>query len=475
MDKAEAKLYVQELVARAKKAQAIAETYDQKRVNELCAAVTWATLKEDFRRAAAKMLVEESRMGVEQDKFNKIYNKAKGVWNDMKDDISVGIVETNTEKQIVKYIKPVGVIAALIPITNGEATPIVKALWALKGRNAVIMTPHPRGKKTLEFVVNYIRGVLKEYGAPEDLIIAVEPAMFSIEVTNEMMTQCDYIAATGGTPMVRVAYSSGTPAVGVGTGNVATYIDPSADLKDAAHKIMLSKIFDNSTSCSSENECIVHESVYDEFVKAMQAEGGYLITENSPEKDIVRKTMWPQWDQDHSNHDLTRDLIAKTAPEMCEAMGLDAPKDVKFIMVEENGGFGKDYPFTGEKLSVITTLIKCKSFEDAMDKIEGCLHYMGNGHSCGIHTKNDEQIDKLAMRMTVSRIMVNQAQALANSGSWGNGMPVTMTLGCSTWGYNSVSENVTWKNFVNYTVVSKPIPAIIPSDEELFPEYIRNK
>jgi sulfoacetaldehyde dehydrogenase len=475
MDRNEAKAYVQELVARASAAQKIAEGYDQARVNELCAAVAWECCKEDFRRAAAKMLVEESRMGREQDKFNKILNKVKGVWRDMKDEISVGIVETDIEKQIVKYIKPVGVIAALIPITNGEATPCVKALWALKSRNAIIMSPHPRGKKTLQYVTEYIRAVLKKYGAPEDLVMCVEPEMFAIEVTHELMAQCDYIAATGGTPMVRVAYSSGTPAVGVGTGNVVTYVDTSADLKDAAHKIMLSKTFDNATSCSSENEIVVHEAIYDEFIKAMEAEGGYLVKEDSPEKEIIIKTMWPKWHEDHNNHDLTRDLIAKTAPEMCKAMGLKAPEDVKFIMVEENGGIGKDYPLTGEKLSVIATLIKCKSFEDAMDKMEACLNYMGNGHSCGIHTKNDEQVDKLARRMTVSRIMVNQPQSLSNSGSWGNGMRSTMTLGCGTWGYNSTSDNVTWKHFVNYTVVSKPIEAIIPPDEELFPEYIRNK
>ena len=475
MDKNEAKAYVQELVARASAAQKIAEGYDQARVNELCAAVAWECCKEDFRRVAAKTLVEESRMGIEQDKFNKILNKVKGVWRDMKDEVSVGIVETDVEKQIVRYIKPVGVIAALIPVTNGEATPAVKALWALKARNAIIMSPHPRGKKTLQYVTDYIRGVLKKYDAPEDLIMCVDPAYFSLEVTHELMAQCDYIAATGGTPMVRVAYSSGTPAIGVGTGNVATYIDSSADLEDAAHKIMLSKTFDNSTSCSSENQCIVNEAVYDDFIKAMQAEGGYLVKDGSEEKEIIIRTMWPKWHEDHNNHDLTRELIAKTAPEMCEAMGLKAPKDVKFIMVEENGGFGKDYPLTGEKLSVITTLIKCKDFEDGMDKMTACLNYMGNGHSCGIHTKNAEQIDKLARRMTVSRIMVNQPQALANSGSWGNGMRATMTLGCSTWGFNSTSENVTWKQFVNYTVVSKPIEAIIPSDEELFPEYIRNK
>jgi len=207
----------------------------------------------------------------------------------------------------------------------------------------------------------------------------------------------------------------------------------------------------------------------------MEAEGGYLVKEGSPEKETLIRTMWPKWHEDHNNHDLTRDLIAKTAAEMCEAMGFNAPKDVKFIMVEENGGIGKDYPLTGEKLSPITTLIKCKSFEDAMDKIEACLNYMGKGHSCGIHTKNDEQVDILARRMKVSRIMVNQPQSLANSGSWGNGMPITMTLGCGTWGYNSTSDNVTWKHFVNYTVVSRPIEAVIPSDEELFPEYIRNR
>jgi sulfoacetaldehyde dehydrogenase len=462
--------YMAGLIAKARQAQLIAEQYDQKRVDTLCAAVAWAACKEDFRRKAAQLLVEESNIGLVEDKFNKIANKAKGVYRDMKDQISVGVVETDSERGLAKYIKPMGVIGALIPVTNGEATPIVKALWALKTRNAIVMSPHPKGKKTAKFVVDYIHEVLKKYDAPVDLVQTIDPEVFSMDCTDYLLKNVDFIAATGGTPMVRVAYSSGVPAIGVGTGNVTTFIDNTADLDDAAAKIMASNAFDNSSSCSSENSAVVDISIYDKFLTALEKAHCYIIKEDSPEKAKLQAALWPSWPK---THDLSRDLVGKTAQDIAKAVGLNAPEGIKFIAVEENGGFGHEYPYTGEKLSPIVTLIKAKDFDDAMNKMEETLNYQGKGHSCGIHTKDNEKVNALALRMKVSRIMVNQAQALANSGSWSNGMPVTMTLGCSTWGFNSTSNNVTWKDMVNYTTVSWPIEATIPADDELFPEDIR--
>ena len=468
----EVKDYIQGLVKRAAAAQKIAEGHDQKRVNELTAAVTWFALKEDFRRKAAEMLVEESAMGVVESKFLKIYNKAKGVYSQMKDDISVGIVEDDPLRKIVKYVKPMGVIGAILPVTNGEATPIVKALWALKTRNAIILAPHPRGKETCKFIDGYIRSVLKKYNAPEDLVITLDPEQVSVESSQELMKQVDFVVATGGTPMVREAYSSGTPTIGVGTGNVVTYIDNSANPDEAADRIKRSKMFDNGSSCSSENSAVIHKDVYDAMLTAFEKAGAFIVRDGSEEKAKLQKTIWPQWP---AKNVLNRDIPAASVSKIAELAGITIPDDRVIIVIEENGGIGRQYPFTGEKLSLMVTLIKANDFDDALDKMEAILEYQGKGHSCGIHHNGkDDLVNKMALRMKVSRLLVNQPHTLGNSGSWFNGMPNTMSLGCSTWGHNSTGNNLTWRDIVNYTVVSRPFDPVQPKDEDLFPEEIRN-
>ena len=467
----ELKEYIQDLIKRAAAAQKIAEGFDQKRVNQLTVAVAWFACKEDFRKKAAQMLIDESKMGVYEHKFNKIYNKAKGVYAQMKDDISVGIVETDPVRNIVKYIKPMGVIGSLLPVTNGEATPVVKALMALKSRNAIILAPHPRGKETCKFITGYIRSVLKKYDAPEDLVLAIDPEMVSTESSNELMKQVDFVLATGGTPMVRVAYASGTPTIGVGTGNVVTYVDTTANMDEVADKIMRSKTFDNSTSCSSENSAIAHKDVYEPLIAALEKAGAYIIREGSDEKAKLQKAIWPEWPEKPA---LNREIAAASIGKIASLSGIAIPAEKSFIVVEENGGIGRQYPLTGEKLSVVMTLIKAAGFDEALNKMEAILDYQGKGHSCGIHTTNDELVNKLALRMKVSRILVNQPQCLGNSGNWFNGLSQTMSLGCSTWGHNSTGNNLTWRDIVNYTVVSRPITPVIPKDEDLFPADIRN-
>src|SRR5690625_1709328 len=244
----EAEKYVSDLIAKSSKAQKIIANYSQEEIDELTGVIAWNALDEDFREKAANMMVEESGIGSINDKFNKIQVKTKGLYNQMRDEKSVGIVEENPEKGLVKYIKPMGVIAALVPITQGEGIPIFKTLMALKGGNSVIFSPAPKGKETSKFIINYLRKVLKACGAPEDLIISIDPEKVSMEVSGELMKQADFVLATGGTPMVRVAYSSGTPAIGVGTGNTPTYIDKTADLKETADKIKKSKRSEEHTS-----------------------------------------------------------------------------------------------------------------------------------------------------------------------------------------------------------------------------------
>ncbi|MCD8081993.1 MAG: aldehyde dehydrogenase family protein [Clostridiales bacterium] len=463
--------YMDDMIARARVAQAVARHYDQERVDELCEAVSFAAINDEFRKTAAQMLVDEAHMGRFEDKFAKIRSKAMGVYRDMKGEKSVGIIETNVEKNLVTYIKPMGVVGAILPVTNGEATPIVKSLWALKSRNAIIFSPGRAGKNTAMYVVNYIRKVLKRFDAPEDLVQCIEPDYVGREAAGFMMKKCDFIVATGGSGLVRSAYSSGTPTIGVGAGNATTYIDSTADLADAARKIRISQTFDYSTSCSSENNAVVDETVYDAFLDACRAEGAVVIHNGTPEKERLLKTLWPEWPE---NHKISRSVTARNISVFLKSAGIEAPENATFAIVEEEDGLGEGYPFTGEKLSPILTVVKAKNFEDGLDKIEKILEYSGSGHSCGIHTKDDKKIDIIAERMNVARVLVNQPQALGNAGAFFNGLPITMSLGCATWGGNSTCRNVTWRDITNTTTVSRPVEEIVPKEEELYSEKIRN-
>lgn len=462
MDHAE---YVSSLVARAKAAQAAIENYTQEQVDELCAALAYRTTRPEWAQQAAEMLAAKSGMGVAANKVAKIYAKVKGSYRDMKGKKSVGLVDVNEVTGIKTYARPMGVIGAIIPITNGEATPVVKALMAIKSRNAVILAPHPKAAKTNMFVAEKIRQTLKDYGAPEDLVIPIAAERVSIETSGELMRQVDFVVATGGTPMVRAAYSSGTPTIGVGTGNVVTVVDGSTDLDNVADLILASKTFDNATSCSTENNIIVFESCYDKFVEAMAKKGAYTIKEDSEDKDKIIKTLWPNTPADHV---LNRHIVARPAAEIAELAGVKVPEGTRMIMVEENRGFGNEFPLTGEKLSPIAEIRRAKDFEDALQQMEAILNYQGLGHSCGIHTTDMEKPHIMGQRIKVCKVVVNQAQSLVNSGAWTCGYPMSMTLGCGTWGHNSISHNATYKDLLNYCYVSTPIPSTQPTDEELF-------
>lgn len=457
--------YVGDIVARAKAAQEAIENYTQEQVDELTAAIAYRTTRPDWALEASEMLVEESGMGIPANKVGKIYAKVKGGYRDMKGQKSVGLVETNEETGVSKYARPMGVIGAIIPVTNGEATPIFKAMAAIKGRNAIILAPHPKAAKTNAFVTAKIRETLKDYGAPEDLVIAVEPDYVSIDTSSELMKAVDFVLATGGTPMVRAAYSSGTPTIGVGTGNVVTIVDGSTEMNDVADLIMASKTFDNATSCSTENHIIVYESCYDDFVKAITDKGAHLIKEDSPDKDKLVKTMWPNTPNDNV---LNRDIVAQPAAKIAELAGVEVAEGTKMLLVEENRGYGVEFPLTGEKLSPVAEIRRAKDFEDALQQLEAILDYQGLGHSCGIHTTDMSKLDLMAQRVKVCKVIANMGQSLVNSGAWTCGYPMSMTLGCGTWGHNSISHNSNWKDLLNFTYTAKPIPSTQPTDEDLF-------
>jgi sulfoacetaldehyde dehydrogenase len=463
--------YVADLVAKGHAAQKIADGYTQERVDQLTGAVAYALTQPDVALKFGEMLVEESGMGIAKDKQAKMFSKVKGTYAQMKGQKSVGLVDVDEKMGIEKYAKPMGVIGAIIPVTNGEATPVVKSLMALKTRNAIILAPHPKARNTNWAVTELIRSVLKKFDAPEDLVQAIAPEYVSIETSAELMKQADFIVATGGTPMVRQAYSSGTPTIGVGTGNVITIIDETADLDQAADLIVRSKTFDNATSCSTENNIIVVEAVYEKFVEAMAKAGAYLVRENTEDKQKLLKAIWPE---SPANHDLNRHIVAQPASKIAEIAGIKAPEGTKVLMAEENGGYGNEFPFTGEKLSPVAGIRKAKNFEDAVEKLNKILDYQGKGHSCGIHTKIDARVTVLGETIPVCKVCVNEPQSLTNSGSWTSGFPMSMTLGCGTWGHNSISHNATWKDLLNFTYVSRPIPSWQPKDEDLFDAEIRN-
>jgi sulfoacetaldehyde dehydrogenase len=358
---------------------------------------------------------------------------------------------------LLKFAKPVGVIGALTPVTNASATLPGNALAILKTRNAVIFAPHPRAKETCKLNVAVMRKALAQVGAPEDLVQCIEEP--SVAMAQELMSAVDLVLATGGAGMVKAAYSSGTPAYGVGAGNSVCIVDDTADLEAAAIKIFKSKTFDYATSCSTENSVVIFSSVFDEMVQELQKAGGYLC--EGEDRDKLEKGLWP--DGKHLN----KDIIAQSAQKIADIAGIDLPEGKSFFMAMGKA-VGPEDPFSGEKLSVVMTLWKCKDMDEAIQYVQNITGYVGAGHSCGIHTKDESRIRLLGEKAPVSRIMVNQPQCYGNSGNYDNGMPFTLTLGCGTWGNNITTENIHWKHFLNITWVAKPIEPVVPDEEKLF-------
>lgn len=457
--------YVAALVKNAKKAQKEAEKFTQEDVDKITEALAYAFTRNDIAEMYGKMLVEESTFGDPDDKKTKMQNKLKGAFSEMKNEKSVGLIKVDERKGLEIYAKPMGVIAGIIPVTNGEATPVLKSMMAIKGRNAIILSPHPKAKQTNMEITNKIRDIISSLGYPADLVQSIAPDMVSMEASAQLMKQADFILATGGTALVTAAQSSGTPAIGVGQGNDVTIIDETADIKHAAEAIIKSKMFDNATSCSTENNIVVIESVYDKFIEEMRKLGGCLIKENTEEKEKLKKCMWPETPESNK---LNNNIVAKPAEFIAKTAGIKVDEGVKVIMVEENDGFGIKYPFSGEKLSPVSGIFKAKDFYDAVDILINIQEYQGKGHGAGIHTTSYERVNYMAEAIPVCRLIVNMPQCLSNSGSWVCGLASTMTIGCGTWGNNGVSHNVTFKDLLNYTYVAREIPSKEPTEEELF-------
>jgi sulfoacetaldehyde dehydrogenase len=281
------------------------------------------------------------------------------------------------------------------------------------------------------------------------------------------MRQCDLIIATGGSPMVKAAQSVGKPSYGVGAGNAIMVVDETADLKEAAEKIKISKIFDLAAGCSCDNSVIVQESVYEAMIKEFKAVGAYLAT--ADEKAKLQKALWPNWPTDHV---LNRDVVCKPVQAIAGTAGISVPENTQFILVEEQVAGAKS-PFAGEKMCLVLTVYKYKEFDQAIQMLNANLSYSGSGHSCGIYSHNRDHIMQMALSVKATRMNINLPNSASNTGNWWNKMPVTSSLGCGSWGGNIISENVVLKHYLNNTWVISGITPVVPTDEELFGDIMK--
>ncbi len=449
---------IEPLVRRARAAMAGISRADQARIDELVTAVAWSLYKPENARRLAEMAVADTGIGNVDDKVIKNQRKTFGTLRDLMRAMTVGIIEDDPARGLVRYAKPVGVVAAVTPSTNPAATPVNKTMMALKGANAIIIAPSPAGWTTTSEAVELMRGALVRAGAPADLV-QVLPSPVSREMTRALMHEADLVVTTGSQNNVRSAYSSGTPAIGVGAGNVPVVIDASADLDDAAEKILASKTFDNSTSCSSENSLIILDSVYEEAMNALVRVGAYRAA--PAERELIARTLW-------RDGKLNRDLIARDADVFARGVGLSPDAEhYRFFLVEEPG-FDAGSPFADEKLSLVLTVYRARDFDHAVALVGDVLDVQGRGHSCGIHTRTRGHPERLAETMDVVRVLVNQAHTFGNGGSFNNALNFTLSMGCGTWGGNSISENLNYRHFINITHLVTAVGQDRPTEEELF-------
>ena len=460
---------VVDLVQRARVAQKVLEGYTQEQVDLLTQAVAWAILEPNRNRELAELAVRDTGLGNADDKFKKNFRKTLGLVRDLRKAKTVGLISHDPETGISEYARPVGVVAAITPSTNPGATPINKILNALKCRNAIIVAPSPKGQSTCARLLELVHQQMDLIGAPRQLVQCL-PTPVTKEATHELMRLVDLVVATGSQANIRAAYSCGTPAFGVGAGNVAVIIDEHANVSAAAEKIAISKTFDNATSCSSENGVVLVQDIYDAGIAALEKVGGVML--DAEDKKRLQDVMF-------QNGKLTSAVTAQSAAFIADKAKLMNPKakQAKFLMVVESG-FGPSSPFSGEKLSPVLTVWKASDFNRAKEIVADIYSYQGAGHSVGLHTAASGQIleeraKELAQKLPVSRVIINQAHAIATGGSFDNGLPFSLSMGCGTWGRNNFSENMNYKHYLNISRIVRVIPEKTPQVDDLLQEYFQ--
>jgi sulfoacetaldehyde dehydrogenase len=455
------------IVARARDAQRAVDGWSQAQVDTMVTAAGWAIVEPGRNRALAERAVLDTGLGNVPDKIAKNRRKTMGLLRDLRGAKSVGVIADDPTSGLIEIARPVGVVAAITPSTNPAATPANNILNALKGRNAIVVAPSPKGASTLSLLLEFIHAELDRVGAPRDLVQALS-APVSREHTFELMRQADLVVATGSQTNVRAAYSSGTPAIGVGAGNVAAIVDETADLAGAANKIARSKTFDNATSCSSENSVIAVEAVADALLEALAGEGGALL--DGEETRRLQDEMFP-------DGKLAAAVIAQDAQAIAALAGLVRPDldRARFLIVNETG-VGREHPFSGEKLAPVLAFYRVPDFAAATALAERLLCHQGIGHSIGLHTRDAARALNVGLTLPVCRVIVNQAHCFATGGSFDNALPFSLSMGCGTWGGNSISDNLNFRHFLNITRVVHPLaPSRVtePTEDELFGDYRR--
>jgi len=462
---------VAELVARARAAQRIADGYDQARIDDIVAAAGWAIMAPDRNRALAELAVADTGVGNVPDKIRKNHRKTLGLLRDLQGARSVGVIREDEAQGIIEIARPVGVVCAVTPSTNPAATPANKIINALKGRNAVIVAPSPKGWSTCARLIEYIHDQFDRIGAPRDLVQCL-PSPVDKAATGELMRQCDLVVATGSQANVRAAYTCGTPAFGVGAGNVAGIVDETADMAAAADRILQSKTFDNATSCSSENSLVVVDQACDALLSALRERGAVVL--DGARRDELAQLMWPDGKLSAAVIGQSAQAIATRLAERGgpgQAAWQDIAQRRPAILVVPDEGVGNAHPFSGEKLSPVLTLYRVADFDAAAQTVRRIYAYQGAGHSVGLHSARPERALALGLTLPVSRVIFNQAHCIATGGSFDNGLPFSLSMGCGTWGGNNFSENMNYRHYLNITRVSRPIAERVPTEREIFGSF----
>lgn len=449
------------LVTRGRAAQRMADGYDQARVDEVVAAAGWAILEPVRNQALAELAVQDTGIGSVADKLRKNHRKTLGLLRDLQGAKTVGVIREDPALGLIEIARPVGVVCAITPSTNPAATPANKIINALKGRNAVIVAPSPKGWSTAKLLLDFMHAQFDRIGVPRDLVQLL-PLPINKASTAALMRQCDLVVATGSSANVRAAYTCGTPAFGVGAGNVAAIVDDTADAAAAAQRIVRSKTFDNATSCSSENSIVVLRDIWPALQQALEKEGAWLL--DGAAKAKLQQLMW-------SDGKLSPAVIGQSAALIAQRAGLQIPEPApQVLMVEEDAsiGFGDAFPFSGEKLSPVLTVYLADDFDGAIAIVERIYAYQGAGHSVGLHSGLPQRALQLGLHLPVARVILNQAHCIATGGSFDNGLPFSLSMGCGTWGKNNFSDNMNYRHYLNITRVSHSIEEKVPSEEQIF-------
>lgn len=454
---------IDKLVATAKKAQ---EQYEANGSQELfdlaCQAVGWALMQPENNSELSKLAVSETGLGNVNDKIQKNHNKTLGLLRDIKNIKSFGHIYDDKVKGISVYFRPKGVVAAIVPSTNPLATPTNNIINALKTGNSIIIAPSPKGAGPFAVLLKHIRKNLADVGIDPDLVQMVTTPP-SKSKTQRLMELADLLVVTGSQNNVRAGYSSGTPALGVGQGNVVTILDETADVTDAAEKIAKSKTFDNATSCSSENSVIVVRSKYKEALVALEQAGGLILDEIETQR--VVNLHW-------QNGRMNTALLAKDINVIIDKTKLAdrSDKNTRFLILPTQEA-GPDAIVSGEKMSQFLTLYLAEDFDHALKLAIKIQNYQGAGHSLGLHSKNDKRAHQMAMSAKTCRVIVNQAHCFATGGFFNNGLPFSLSMGCGSWGGNSIDENLNWEHFINKVKIVRVIEEDKPNLEDLFGDY----